>query len=277
VQDCVRLCKAVEGRGILLGPGMHISVVMDELPPNGTSKTAAAFPAHNLQHTLRRLLSGRAQYGAPASSVVLLGAPMPMPECDKFKAPLTRSEALLHPEATRTDGYARQWRRQRWIDQVGRWVAEDLGVTFVDIAALIHTRPDATVGRFGLGSKRVVDCVHTCQPGPVDEFVRLVVHAVRTNEAIQVASPRKAPLRFFNIHLDAWVGARKAGLEPFGGQVQLNPRIAKPYLCTSLARWSFFLECAALHGVSGAGAKRTCDARLDADTRASLLASVRNS
>ena len=166
---------------LVLGAGIHAVSSLESI----NSSAAAAFPAHNLRHTLRRLVAERAKRGAAPESVVLLGAPLPTPGCESIGAPLTLSGAALHAGRLKAHPFAAQWRQLQHFNQAAQWVAQDAGVVWIDVAALSRTRPDAAVAAHGLGTpasrgrvSSVGDCVHTCQPGPIDEYVRLLFHEV---------------------------------------------------------------------------------------------------
>jgi hypothetical protein len=248
---------------LVLGQGIHFPLAV-----HGRNNTAAAaaFFSNNLRHTLGRLVKCRAAYGMAPTTVVLVGSPLPVPRCDHFTAPLTWNEAAEWTDAHQHWGYAKQWAQLRRLNKVGKRLAEDIGATFLDIATLSHTRPDAAVGGLGLNAQRdKVDCVHTCLPGPVDEYVRLVLHTVRVTGQMRVATPRRAPLRFFNsFNATEWHHLRS--LEAIGSGVNKNLVPAKPnlYLCLSAASWFPFLEC------GKPGYSQICQKKLDRATLASL-------
>jgi hypothetical protein len=248
---------------LVLGQGMHFPSAV-----HGRNDTAAAaaFSSNNLRHTLGRVLASRAAYGMAPATVVLVGSPLPVPRCEHFTAPLSWNEAAEWTEAHQHWGYAKQWVQLRRLNQVGRRIAEDIGVTYLDIAALSHTRPDAAVGGQGLNARRDrVDCVHTCLPGPVDEYVRLMLHTVRATGQMRVPTPRRAPLRFFDSfgatewHDLRWLEAIGAGVNK-----QLVPKMPNTYLCLSAASWFPFLEC------GKPLTRQICMAKLDRATLESL-------
>lgn len=251
---------------LVLSAGVHITAVLD-----GRSGPAIdALPAHNLRHTLHSVLEERAtRYGMPSQSVVLLGAPEPLPGCEKHASPLTLTESLLmsEPKANR---FGDQWGQIRLYNSAAQRLAEDLGVPFLDVAAMSHTRPDAAVGRFGLGHDHpdplAIDCLHTCHPGPVDEYVRLLMHTIQETPQLRVPSPRTMHLRFFNMSEASWAKARD--LEPIGSYAFLQPHLDEKYLCVSAARWfGPFVTC----HYRGNSTRNTCRSRLDAKTLGSLL------
>lgn len=251
---------------LVLSAGIHVTGIIDGRP----GPAIDAFPAHNLRHTLRSVLEERATtYNMPSQSVVLLGAPEPLPGCEKHASPLTLTEALLMSEPP-ANKYAGQWRRLREYNQVAQRLAEDLGVPFLDIAAMSNTRPDAAVGRFGLGHDNpdplAIDCLHTCQPGPVDEYVRLLMNTILVTPQLRVPSPRTMHLRFFNVSEANWANLRD--LEPIGAPTLLQPRLEEKYLCVSAARWfGPFVTC---HH-KGNQTRDNCRSRLDASVLRSLM------
>ena len=248
---------------LVLGQGMHYPVAVHG---RNDSAAAAAFSSNNLRHTLGRVVASRAAYGMAPATVVLVGSPLPVPRCDHFTAPLGWNEATKWTDAHQQWGYAKQWAQLRRLNQVGKRLAEDIGVTFLDIAALSHTRPDAAVGGQGLNAQRdKIDCVHTCLPGPVDEYVRLMLHTVRATEQMRVATSRRAPLRFFDsFNATEWHDLRS--LEAIGSPVhkRLLPKMPFSYLCLSAASWFPFLECG--KPIS----RQICQTKLDRATLASL-------
>ena len=251
---------------LVLGQGIHFPAAL-----HGRNQTAAAeaFSSNNLRHTLSRVVASRARYGMAPATVVLVGSPLPVPRCDSFTAPLTLSEANEWTEAHNHWGYAKQWAQLRRLNQVGQWLAGDIGVTFLDIAALSHTRPDAAVGRHGLNARRdTVDCVHTCLPGPVDEYVRLMLHTLRATGQMRVAKPRRAPLRFFDSFsaLD-WHDLRSLEAIGSGSHKRLVPRIPDEYLCLSSAPWFPFLEC---ETGNQQARRQSCQKKLDRKTLDSM-------
>jgi len=242
---------------------MHFPVAV-----HGRNDTAAAaaFSSNNLRHTLGRVVASRAAYGMAPATVVLVGSPLPVPRCDHITAPLTWNEAAEWTDAHQHWGYAKQWAQLRRLNQVGKRLAEDIGATFLDIATLSHTRPDAAVGGQGLNAQRdKVDCVHTCLPGPVDEYVRLVLHTVRATEQMRVATPRRSPLRFFgSFNATEWHHSRSLEAIGLGANKELLPKMPNTHLCLSAASWFPFLEC------GKPVARKICQAKLDRATLESL-------
>jgi hypothetical protein len=145
---------------------------------------------------------------------------------------------------------------------------QELGLTYVDVAALSHTRPDAAVGARLPSAAQ--DCVHTCLPGPVDEYVRLLFHALRHDERrVAVPAPRAAPLRFHAAPLEAWFRAHELGTP-----LSLKPRLPEPYTCLAYADWWPFRHCDEKTPTKGVAQRAKCVERRNRTARTPALSEV---
>ena len=201
---------------IILGVGAHLSLVSEGCVHGGcrTSRNAtfdsAEWAPHNLNHTLSTLRAHRDHaIGASPASVVVVGPPTPVPSCSLFSGPVDAADALLRSRE-HTAYYASQWRDSHRLNNAARWLAHKHGATFVDTSLLSYTRPDAAVGAHGVGAhwssddRRDGDCLHTCQPGPVDESVRAIVHSLRQRQDL-VVRPERPERRWFSRSRDEWL------------------------------------------------------------------------
>ncbi len=63
------------------------------------------------------------------------------------------------------------WGHLSTLDKALRDAAWDAGASYIDIGRSFRTRPDATLGHV---RSNQTDCLHTCLPGPVDSWNRLL-------------------------------------------------------------------------------------------------------
>ena len=147
--------------------------------PDGSPKvpTLAGRPPYFvtlLNSSLHRIARARRETaGLAPESIVLVSPTAATPGCINHTHPVSHAHALLAEaaelEASHSPGegpFVGQWRRWRAQPRVMRWLAADLGVTFVDISRLAATRPDLHLGRFKTFLHRAPlppaerDCVH---------------------------------------------------------------------------------------------------------------------
>lgn len=69
------------------------------------------------------------------------------------------------------------WRLFRKFDELTRNRSAVLGWEFLDVSPLYY-RPDGHVlrGRWVGGRRKPVDCLHSCMPGPLNLFSKLLLH-----------------------------------------------------------------------------------------------------
>ena len=66
------------------------------------------------------------------------------------------------------------------LNELARWVASDLSIPYVDVAALSYLRADGAMGYNPWTRKE--DCVHYCMPGVPDDFARLLFNVMHAED-----------------------------------------------------------------------------------------------
>ena len=112
---------------VILGTGHHVTPSIHKV---SGSDAANAFFASNLNHTLSQIIGLRRANGVrrPASSVVFVGASLPVPHCSRYSEPISLGEYLRADAelATVTPAqYALSWREVTRLNWVARTVRAD--------------------------------------------------------------------------------------------------------------------------------------------------------
>ncbi|KAI8064505.1 GDSL/SGNH-like acyl-esterase family found in Pmr5 and Cas1p-domain-containing protein [Gongronella butleri] len=105
----------------------------------------------------------------PHQRVFVRSSPFGHAHCSKYKKPVVNP---LAPPTGQPGEY--EWHMFALFDQVWKeWIDEeqDPRFTFFDVAPMTNLRPDAH-------SKPDRDCLHTCLPGPVDDWNRFLYHEI---------------------------------------------------------------------------------------------------
>ena len=156
---------------IVLNRGMHFS-------PDATVLSDLKATFEQLLDQRRRHRSARGSAGAGAgasapselaSSVVYRGVHAPIPSCHVLDDPLPRPFPYAATDATLEAYHWPEFGRQN--AQVARLAAAH-NITFLDVHAQTARRP----GGHMPGRKSAAgDCAHYCIPGPLDEWVRMLL------------------------------------------------------------------------------------------------------
>jgi len=103
--------------------------------------------------------------GRPVRSrrIVFRSTHAPIPKCHPHRK--ISSVSLQHLVSTGPPEY--HWDRLAGLNAIAECLSNRYGVSFVDVYYLSSFRPDAAV--------KMGDCVHSCLPGPVDEWSRLIL------------------------------------------------------------------------------------------------------
>ena len=190
---------------LVLGIGQHFSSKIYHAPPKLQHKVYAFFTG-NLNRTLSSLRTLRASHGRnDPSSVVVVGASLPMPRCERVARPMTLTEAMASEAAGATmHAYGPSYWHSMRLNQLAQWVARDKGASFLDLATLSIMRGDDSLvrGRNEAPSPTVgyaqADCMHYCLPGVVDTFSQLLYNLFERRAAnFSTAASRGEPIRRF--------------------------------------------------------------------------------
>ena len=133
---------------LVLGIGQHFSSKIYHAPPKLQHKVYAFFTG-NLNRTLSSLRTLRASHGRnDPSSVVVVGASLPMPRCERVARPMTLTEAMASEAAGATmHAYGPSYWHSMRLNQLAQWVARDKGASFLDLATLSIMRGDDSLVR----------------------------------------------------------------------------------------------------------------------------------
>ncbi|KAL1519925.1 hypothetical protein AB1Y20_023413 [Prymnesium parvum] len=239
---------------LVLGTGLHV--------PASTPAASATHPyfSLSLHHTLAAATAARRHRGLSAASVALVAATLPLPGCARFAAPLATAAALRAEGDASLSEWSADWAELHRINEAARWLAAAARVGFLDVSPLSALRPDATMARHARRRGAADDdCVHFCQPGPVDTWVRLLFsYWAFTPAALAPAArrPRREAGAFFRLPRDEWLSARGSAqaraLEDCVGR-------SKPcFTCLADQQWWPFGNCS---GVSEAFVRDNCAKR----------------
>ena len=130
----------------VMAVGQHFTSKLAHAPSAMTHKVYSFFTG-NLNRTLVALRHLRAVHGRPdPSSVVIVGASLPMPRCERLAQPMTLVEALAHEsENARYHAYGPSYWHSLRLNQLAKWLARDAGASFLDIASSLTRGDDALV------------------------------------------------------------------------------------------------------------------------------------
>ena len=197
---------------LVLGTGLHVPASLPRVRSGTPQAARDTFFAQSMNHTLSRLTATRLAHGFSAKSVVLVGPGIPVPGCSRYVRPIPLVDAV--GAARELSAWSDDWHELYRINEVARWVASEVGTGFIDVAPLSAQRPDAAMARHVgnvMPEGGSEDCVHYCQPGPVDTWVQLWYNYVlaTVQPAAQASSaPFNSPAagqRFFSSNLESWL------------------------------------------------------------------------
>ncbi|KAJ1623780.1 hypothetical protein T492DRAFT_1052697 [Pavlovales sp. CCMP2436] len=98
--------------------------------------------------------------------VIFRGSHMPVPGCDPSLVPL--AVPLTAAGLARSKRAAMyHWPYFAHQNELARCLARNYGIIFLDVYFMMSFRQDAALSK--------MDCVHSCLPGPVDEWTRLLL------------------------------------------------------------------------------------------------------
>lgn len=215
-------CRAADADVVVFGVGQHRTAAVSQLvgapahAEKALDSVASDFFFHSFNHTLATSRARREAWGAPASSVVVMGPHMPVPGCSEFGAPITAAEALS-TYAQRSTLYGDSWRLNHQLNAIARALAQDAGAWFVDLTGPSLQRPDAAKGYNESKRTTAEDCVHYCLPGPPDEWARMLVQLLHVGQ--KRVFTQRAPSEMFLLNGSEWhgkYGAANARLEVEG-------------------------------------------------------------
>ncbi|KAL3907875.1 MAG: hypothetical protein SGPRY_010016, partial [Prymnesium sp.] len=203
---------------LILGTGLHVPASVPQAT-SGTSAIAARdiFFSQSLNHTLMQAIAARRRVGHSPESIVLVSASIPVPGCSQHTHPISAVQALSAMGNTRLNEWTNDWRDLHLINQAARWAALESGIGFIDVGPLSAQRPDATMARYAktpMSDGGSEDCVHFCQPGPVDTWVTLIFNYWKSFESSFAGGPiaRRVGVQenraFFRFSRSEWLSSR---------------------------------------------------------------------
>ena len=205
---------------LVLGVGQHVSSMLFGTKVYRLADVYSFF-TQSFNRTISGLISIRAGFGhTDPSSILVIGATLPVPTCERVAAPQTLSQAALtEARGASKHGFGPSYWNNHRINQLARWVGEDYGATFVDTATMSFMRADDSLarGRNDRPSTRSgyskADCMHYCLPGVVDTFSQLLYNALGSHVLPHSYLGAPAKGRFFQTQ--GWLTERGAarGLE----------------------------------------------------------------
>ena len=233
-RECDKLLKADsfvqravrDAHLLVIATGHHFPASIESAASSNGGRSYGSFFASSLNYTLTNLLRARGSWGHSSGSVVLMGASIPVPSCSRFDRPLAAG-GWLAADAQLSSGakYSPRWRQMHRINIQLQWLAVTHQLGFVDIAAPSTRWPDGMMARHmrGSGSGGAdEDCLHSCLPGPVDTWSRLLIEQLivrRENEQepltqqMNTAETPSDGRRFFAVEASAWLKQRNAGAQ----------------------------------------------------------------
>ena len=194
-RECDKLLKADgfvqrvvrDAHLLILATGQHFPASIESAalinggqpsgPVGSNREGVLGFFASSLNHTLTHLVTSRSGWGHSPASVAIMGASLPTPLCSRFSAPLSAAGALA-AEAQLSGGnkYSPRWRQMPRLNSQLQGLAQSFGTSFIDIAAPSSRWPSGMMAGYTRGAGSVdEDCLHSCLPGPVDTYSRLVL------------------------------------------------------------------------------------------------------
>ncbi|KAG8465666.1 hypothetical protein KFE25_002973 [Diacronema lutheri] len=129
-------------------------------------------PDESFAAVLRETLASLAALPPPASGrrrrIVYRGTHAPVPGCNPALSPSAVSlESRLYSKYYMAHNPHHHWPDFDRQNQIARCIARAHGALYIDVWRMMTFRPDAALDRS--------DCVHSCMPGPVDEWSRLLL------------------------------------------------------------------------------------------------------
>ena len=88
------------------------------------------------------------------------------------------------------------WQQMFEANTILQWMAASSGIAFLDVAPISMMRPDGATAHAGTIALNY-DCLHSCEPGPVDTYARLLLGLIDDNRAAFLGDGRPSPSRFF--------------------------------------------------------------------------------
>ncbi|KAL1527322.1 hypothetical protein AB1Y20_015993 [Prymnesium parvum] len=229
---------------LVLQAGHHFPASLEAAStssPPGLERSRRAFFTRSLNQTLMALRTARAAWGFAPESLVLMGSATPVPGCSRWRQPLESINEWLaaDSEPTLLAKYESRWTEMARLDKLAEYMALSVGAAYVEIGALSALRPDGAMARFtnkacgggGGGAPRRLrlsrrrrggaqagsaeeDCLHSCLPGPVDTWTRLLLNLITQRRAAMREGSALTGRRFFQASEEAWHTERHASSRP---------------------------------------------------------------
>jgi hypothetical protein len=171
---------------LVLQTGHHFPATIEAVSVTGWPD-AYGFFTSSLNHTLSHLMRARTAWGHAPSSVAIMGVSIPVPGCSRLGLqPLSLADALAAlAQHSRRNKYSPRWQAMPRINLLLQWLATAFGALFVDIAAPSAGWPGGMMARFTKSAGALdEDCLHSCLPGPVDTYARLLLELLRAKRAL---------------------------------------------------------------------------------------------
>lgn len=102
---------------------------------------------------------------APDTLFIVRGAAAGHPNCTHYKGPIKKPQSGVQMPY-HWNGFASQ-------NKIAKHEAEGIGSVFLDFEELVKLRPD---GHVGWNADGALDCLHYCNPGPVDTLAQLFMN-----------------------------------------------------------------------------------------------------
>ena len=218
-RECDRLLKADgfvqrvarDAHTLVLATGHHFPASMEAAASAGAG-TPTGFFSSSLNHTLTELMRARARWGHEPSSVAVMGLTLPVPGCSRFTQPLSAAGWLAAEAKLATaNKYSPRWRQVPRLNELARWLATAHGARFVDVGAPSARWPSGMMASHTRGAGSVdEDCLHSCLPGPVDTYNRLLVESLLARSELPPIPPPPPPSQQQQQQQPAAAGAASA-------------------------------------------------------------------
>jgi len=255
--------RSIEADLVLYGLGHHFPRIMDRAEKMGAleqQQSRRAFFLRNLNYTLASTIAHRARFGRHPATVTLIGTSSPVSGCSRFARPISLADSLgASAEERELNQYNVRWQMMPRFNRIAKWLAADLGASFLDVAAISAQRPDAAMARFWPKAGSLdEDCLHYCMPGPIDTWTRLL-HGHWLRLAVELGMPASAvdgvsrsgsgggwhemrPRAFFASNMTRWLGERNAAnsIERCGPRASLPGLACIDSIVSRHWWWPFF-------------------------------------
>ena len=192
-RECDKLLKADafvqrvarDAHLLVIATGHHFPASIEAAAAANGGKPSYPFVAASLNHSLSHLMRARQVWGHPPATVSLMGASLPVPSCSRFAAPLSAA-GWLHADTIMGRGskYSPRWRQIPRINSLLQYLAISFDLGFVDISEPSSRWPDGMMARHMPKNGGVdEDCLHSCLPGPVDAYSRMLIELMISRHA----------------------------------------------------------------------------------------------